>query len=159
MDRGKAAYDYFLNGYNCIQSVLMAYKDFFPEESFPLILKSASPLGGGVSRLREICGAVSGAAMVLGSVFGYSRPEENEKKGELYSRVQEVASRFETENDSYVCHTLLGLEGKSDPIPEERSAHYYTSRPCPGFCMSSASILENYLREEGILDEEGERIR
>lgn len=155
-NRGEEAYSHFLEGYNCTQSILMAYKDFFPEESFSTILSLSSSFGGGMGRLREVCGTVSGAFIVLGSIYGYNTPHDNERKTVLYGVIQEFASLFEKENGSIVCRNLLGLEGKSSPKPEARTAEYYKKRPCPKICFSSASILESFLKEKGILDENGE---
>lgn len=158
MDRGQLAYDNFLKGYNCSQSVIMAYSDFFPEESLETVIKISSSFGGGMGRLREVCGTVSGAFMVLGEVYGYKEAGDGERKKDLYARIQEFAARFEKENGSIVCRTLLGLKGKSDAVPEKRTKEYYLRRPCPGYCRSSASLLQQYLMENGVLDEEGKRI-
>lgn len=158
-DRGEEARTFFLSGYNCSQSVVMAYRDFFPESSFSAILSSSSSFGGGMGRLREVCGTVSGALFVLGTVFGYSNPSDNGKKALLYTKIQEFASLFEEKNGSIICRDLLGLKGKSSPIPEVRSAAYYQKRPCPGICYSSASLLQSFLEKEGILDENGEIVK
>lgn len=100
MNRGEAAYNFFLEGYNCTQSVLMAYKDFFEKDCFSLILDSSSSFGGGMGRLREVCGTVSGAFLILGRVYGYHEAKESEKKAKLYSHIQCFASLFEKENSS-----------------------------------------------------------
>ena len=88
---------------------------------------------------------------------GYDRANDNEKKKNLYIKVQEFARRFEKENSSIVCRELLGLKGRSKPDPEERTKGYYLRRPCPMYASSSASILETFLIEEGILDSNGEK--
>ncbi|MGN1163982.1 MAG: C-GCAxxG-C-C family protein [Candidatus Ornithospirochaeta sp.] len=157
IDRGQKAYENFLSGYNCSQSVVLAYRDFF-DGDIDSILTLVSPFGGGMGRLREVCGTVTGAFFVLGRIYGYSDPMDKDGKASLYSRIQDFASRFEKENSSIVCRDLLGLKGKSSPCPEERSAEYYRNRPCPEICRSSASILQKYLFEQGLLDEVGERI-
>lgn len=156
-NRGEEAYSYFLEGYNCSQSVIMAYKDFFPDESLDMILSLSSSFGGGMGRLREVCGTFSGALFILGRVFGYSQAKDNEKKKILYEKIQEFASLFEKENGSIICRKLLGLEGKSSPLPEERTPNYYKKRPCPKICLSSASILEKFLIDNGVLDKDGEK--
>ena len=94
MDRGQLAYDNFLKGYNCSQSVIMAYSDFFPEESLETVIRISSSFGGGMGRLREVCGTVSGAFMVLGEVYGYNQHGEGERKKELSPRIHEVGGRF-----------------------------------------------------------------
>lgn len=109
-----------------------------------------------MGRLREVCGTVSGAFIVLGSVYGFNVPGDNEKKKILYGKMQEFAALFEKENGSIICRDLLGLKGRSTPNPEERTKEYYEKRPCPKLCLSSASILEEFLINNGVLDEEGE---
>ena len=155
-NRGEEAYSYFLEGYNCSQAVVMAYRDFFPSNALSSILSLSSPFGGGMGRLREVCGTVSGAFIVLGSVYGFNVPGDREKKKILYGKMQEFASLFEKENGSIICRDLLGLKGRSTPNPDERTKEYYKKRPCPKLCLSSASILEEFLIKNGVLDEEGE---
>ena len=155
-NRGEEAYNYFLQGYNCSQAVVMAYRDFFPSYALDTILSLSSPFGGGMGRLREVCGTVSGAFIVLGSVYGFNVPGDSEKKKILYGKMHEFAALFEKENGSIVCRDLLGLKGRSTPNPEERTKEYYEKRPCPKLCFSSASILEEFLINNGVLDEEGE---
>ena len=84
MNRKELAISYFKQGYNCSQSVVLAFKDSIinAEE----LVKISAPFGGGISRMRETCGAVSGMVLVIGSVFGYSAPETGEKKQELYTK-------------------------------------------------------------------------
>ena len=155
-NRGEEAYNYFLQGYNCSQAVVMAYRDFFPPHALDTILSLASPFGGGMGRLREVCGTVSGAFIVLGSIYGFNVPGDSEKKKILYGKMQEFAALFEKENGSIICRDLLGLKGRSNPNPEERTKEYYEKRPCPKLWLSSASILEGFLIKNCILDEEGE---
>ena len=102
-NRGEEAYNYFLQGYNCSQAVVMAYRDFFPSHALDTILSLSSPFGGGMGRLREVCGTVSGAFIVLGSVYGFNVPGDSEKKKILYGKMQEFAALFEKENGSIVC--------------------------------------------------------
>lgn len=155
-NRGEEAYNYFLQGYNCSQAVVMAYRDFFSPHALDTILSLSSPFGGGMGRLREVCGTVSGAFIVLGSIYGFNVPGDSEKKKILYGKMQEFAALFEKENGSIICRDLLGLKGRSNPNPEERTKEYYEKRPCPKLCLSSASILEEFLIKNCILDEEGE---
>ena len=154
--RREQAMQNFQEGYNCAQAVVMAYRDFFPPHALDTILSLASPFGGGMGRLREVCGTVSGAFIVLGSIYGFNVPGDSEKKKILYGKMQEFAALFEKENGSIICRDLLGLKGRSNPNPEERTKEYYEKRPCPKLCLSSASILEEFLIKNCILDEEGE---
>ena len=149
--RGQRAKDLFLEGYNCAQATVLAYEDFF-EESPETLAQLVSAFGGGMGRLREVCGAVSGMFFVLSKVYGYADPKDTEGKMELYARVQELAARFKERNGSIVCRELLGLQEKvSVPVPEERTPEYYKKRPCPDIVADAADVLEEYLREQDIL--------
>ena len=145
--RSQQAKEYFLQGYNCAQSVMLAFCDLLsmsPQQAAAL----SSSMGGGVARLRDVCGAVSAVALVLGGLYGYSGPETGSVKKEHYQRVRQVIERFQQENGHYVCRVLLGEEGQdSSPAPSARTATYYAKRPCGDYVESAARILEEYLIE------------
>ncbi len=142
---------YFLDGYNCAQSVLMAFCDDLNLDPKTAALIS-SPFGGGMGRLREVCGAVSGMFMAAGLFCGYDSHEDDTAKKELYALVQELAQRFQERNGSIVCRELLGLDHKKDvPNPSARTEEYYKKRPCADLVADAAEILENILAERGIL--------
>ncbi len=148
MTRKEMAMQNFYDGYNCTQAVVLAFSDLFPFDQDSLLCM-VSPLGGGMGRLREVCGSVSGMFLVLGMLYGYSDPKARGEKAELYSRVQELAARFEEKNHSIVCRELLGLsEKRQQPVPEERTQEYYKKRPCPELIGMAAEILDQYLSEQ-----------
>lgn len=138
----------FYQGFNCSQCLLLTFSDFTNIDD-ELAAMISSPFGGGMGRLREVCGAVSGMFMVLGILEGYSKVEENHKKAELYEKVQNLATTFKDNNGSIICRDLLGLkdlkDGKDSPIPEARTKEYYESRPCPKKIANGAYILADYL--------------
>ena len=137
----------FMKGYNCSQSVVLAFADMLPVNESDL-LKMASSFGGGMGRLREVCGSVSGMFIVIGLLYGYDGPETGPVKAEHYKRVQELAHRFEEKHGSIVCRELLGLNVKREaPIPEARTKEYYKKRPCPEIIGDAAEILEEYIKE------------
>lgn len=144
---GEKAKQLFMEGYNCSQAVLGA----FCEEckiDFETAMKLASSFGGGMGRLREVCGAVSGMFMVAGILYGYDDPKGQTEKTEHYARIQELAKEFQKENGSIVCRELLGLtEKKSEPTPEKRSEEYYQKRPCPEMVTMAAEIMEQYMEK------------
>lgn len=149
-NRSQRAKEYFLSGYNCAQSVVLAFADKTGLDK-DILLKIASPFGGGMGRLREVCGCVSGMNIILGIVCGYNTNNDKDKKKQLYQRVQELAKQFEKENGSIVCRELLNLKQKSDiPVPQERTNEYYKKRPCPELVESAAEILENFLNENNL---------
>ena len=146
--RGKQARENFNSGYNCSQSVLLAYEDYLKEKGLDpqTVLRMASPLGGGISRLREVCGAVSALCLLIGLTEGYDTPDDEKKKA-LYSKVQKLVMEFQECRGSIICRELLGLEQKHDqPTPSKRTKEYYAERPCADLCATAAMIFEkNYL--------------
>lgn len=139
------AKEYFLSGYNCAQSVFMAFceETGLDEET---AAKLASSFGGGMGRLREVCGAVSGMFMAAGLIKGYSDPGDQEGKTAQYELVQSLAKEFEAKNGSIICRELLGLEQKKDaPTPSERTEEYYQRRPCAELVADAAELLERRL--------------
>lgn len=143
--RGRAAKRYFEEGYNCAQAVVLVYADQTGLDEDTL-LRLASSFGGGMGRLREVCGAVSGMFIVAGLLKGYSSPVNARAKKEHYALVQRLAGEFETRNGSIVCRELLGLEErKSPPDPERRTEAYYKKRPCAELVECAAEILEREL--------------
>ncbi|MBO6258138.1 MAG: C_GCAxxG_C_C family protein [Succinivibrio sp.] len=140
----------FLCGYNCPQSVLLSYADFLEIKGLDVstVLKMASPFGGGISRLREVCGAVSALCMLIGLTRGYDTPDD-EMKTALYTKIQELAGQFGSMNGSIICRVLLGLDHHQDePVPEKRTAQYYENRPCANLCAAAAALFEPYYEEE-----------
>lgn len=145
ISRGELAEEYFLEGYNCAQSVALAFADVVDLDKDTL-LRAIAPFGGGMGRLREVCGAMSAVFAILGLLEGYSTPETGAPKLQLYAKVQELAAAFERENGTLICRDLMGLTEKHDsPEPEPRTAEYYERRPCPGLVASAANILQQYL--------------
>lgn len=145
--RVKRARELFSSGYNCSQSVFMAYADLFEIEPRMAATLSA-PLGGGMGRLREVCGAVSGMALLAGQLIPVYDPSDRQAKAENYALVQHFAERFREENGAIVCRELLGLSlQKEDPTPAERTAEYYRKRPCVEYVATAARIVGEWLLE------------
>lgn len=145
---GSIAEGLFKEGYNCAQAVLIAFGDLTGLEQ-DTAAKLASSFGGGFGRMREICGAVSGAGMVLGIVRGNADPTDNEAKKTHYALIQEFARRFKEQNGSVICRELLS--GVPDTTtggePEPRTQEYYRKRPCPALVRQAAEILDAMLSE------------
>ena len=143
MDRGTYAAELFLKGYNCAQSVAVAFCDktgMTPEQA----AKTASAFGGGMGRMREVCGAVSGMLMVLSILYGYDTPGDDVSKKALYTQVQELAGKFRQEVGSIVCREIL-KNPPSDPNPTPRTAEYYKQRPCARMVLTAARILDEFI--------------
>ena len=146
LSRARSARAYFMQGYNCAQSVSLAFADLTGLDRDSLA-KLASSFGGGFGRLREICGAVSGMGIVAGLLYGYAAPETGAPKSEHYKRIQELAGRFEAKNGTIICRTLLGRDIAQSPTPEPRTPEYYGKRPCADLVACAAEILERYILE------------
>lgn len=144
-DHADIARSLFLQGYNCAQSVFCAFSDVTGLDR-DYAARLASSFGGGLGRLRQVCGTVSAAAMVLGMVRGYADPNDFEAKKAHYHLVQEFARRFEAQNGSIVCRELLrGVDVAPGRDPERRTVYYYKKRPCPNLAWQAARILDEML--------------
>ena len=142
MKHSEYAAELFVKGYNCAQAVAVAFSDVTGLDE-KLSAKMASSFGGGMGRMREVCGAVSGMLMVAGLLYGYDEPLEGGPM-EHYSRVQELAGKFREEIGSIVCRDIL-KNPPSDPKPTPRTAAFYKERPCTRMVMLAAEILDAYI--------------
>ena len=145
MDHGIKAAELFLQGYNCAQAVAVAFSDLTGLEE-TASARMVSGFGGGMGRLREVCGAVSGMCFVVSLLYGYSRPEDNKGKRELYALVQTLAEEFRAQTGSVVCRELLD-NPPSDPNPSPRTAEYYKQRPCARMVLLAGEILDRYIAD------------
>ena len=145
MDHGTYAGELFLQGYNCAQAVAVAFCDVTGLEK-DFAAKMASSFGGGMGRMREVCGAVSGMLMVAGLLYGYETPGDDVSKKEHYTRVQYLAGQFREQVGSIVCREIL-KNPASDPNPTPRTAEFYKTRPCAWMVILAARILDAYIRE------------
>jgi C_GCAxxG_C_C family probable redox protein len=141
------AKELFEQGYNCSQSVFAAFCD---ETGLDLetALKISSSFGGGMGRLREVCGAVTAMFMIAGIKYGYTSPENDELKAEHYKLIQMLAAKFREHNGSYICRDLLGLDGADNPMPERRSEKYYQTRPCSSIVEYAAELMDELIKEK-----------
>ena len=140
----------FFKGYNCAQSVFCAFTDVTGYD-IDTSARMASSFGAGLGRLRETCGVVSAAALVLGIVKGYDDPADYQAKKNHYALVREYSDRFRAENASINCRellTLAGLNPESGGEPEQRSEEFYRKRPCPQLVYNAALILDEMIQKD-----------
>ncbi len=148
--RREKAMRLFQEGYNCSQAVFLAFEDLHHMDRDTAAALSSS-FGGGMGRLREVCGTVSGMFLAAGILYGQVEPGNTAEKKEHYARIQELAKAFEEKHGSIVCRELLGLKVKRDePTPSERTKEFYQKRPCKELAGDAAEILENYIREHPV---------
>ncbi|WP_407426808.1 C-GCAxxG-C-C family protein [Treponema sp.] len=148
----------FKSGMNCTQSVVSVFAEQFGF-SKEMLGSFVQPFGGGMCRMREVCGTVSGMLFCLG-MLNAQKSEKGEKingfggeksqKDETYAAGQRLAEEFRKINGSIVCRELLGLEPKQCDIAvsEARTEEYYKKRPCAELCGIAAEIFQRYLDGE-----------
>ena len=150
MSRGDKAYELFLSGYNCTQAVVGAFADVIGVD-FDTAVRIGSGFGGGMGRLREVCGAFSGCTMMAGFISPADVPADMAARKANYAIVQEFAEKFRNANGgSIVCRELLGLDKTSkaeSPAPSQRTDEYYRKRPCVQIIGEAARIIAGKLAE------------
>ena len=146
MNRVEKSEELFLKGYNCSQAVIGAFCDKI-DLSFDDAMKISLGFGGGMGRMREVCGACSGAFMVIGMLYGKSAPTTTEERKELYARIRAIAEEFRIDNGSIICNDLLGGNAEVGGTPSERTKEYYKKRPCVECVKSAVRILEEYIEK------------
>lgn len=145
MNHATKAADLFMEGYNCAQAVAVAFSDLTGLDE-KCVAKLTSAFGGGMGRLREVCGAVSGMFFVLGQLYGYDTPDDDPAKKQLYSQVQELAGKFREINGSIVCREIL-KNPPTDPNPAPRTAEFYAVRPCVRMVMVAAELMDEFIAQ------------
>ena len=150
MNHADKALELFHEGYNCAQAVALAFCGLtkLPEKT---AARMASSFGGGIGRMRSVCGAVTGMYMVLGLLYGYDDPADNAGKKALYQDIQTLAEMFRGEHGSIICRELLN-NPPSDPNPTLRSPEFYKMRPCDRMVFTAAELMENYIAEHPLED-------
>ena len=156
--RAEAARQNFLLGYGCAQAVLLAYADLTGIDEKTLA-RLGSSFGGGMGRLREVCGAVSGAFAVLGFLCGYDDPTDKEGKSRHYADIRELARRITEKSGcgSIVCREILAsrsIPNEAGGEAEARTPEYYHKRPCSELVYVAAEALGEMLTEKGKIENE-----
>ncbi len=146
-DKAAKALELFNAGANCSQSVLMAFADECGMDE-RAACRLASGFGGGVGRMRQVCGAVSAMVIVANIKYGPDAFGDKSLKDAQYAIVQELAAKFKAEAGSIVCAELLGGGNASTaPVSNERTADFYRKRPCARLVALAAGIMEDYLEK------------
>ena len=143
------AVDIFMQGFGCCQSVVAAFADIYGLDD-NLAKRIAAGFGGGVGRMRMMCGAVSGIVALTGLDCGQTDGNDRDGKSACYKTVQELLARSKAQNGSIICAEILGLNGKqkaeSSYVASPRTAEYYKKRPCAAKVESAARIFAEYLQ-------------
>lgn len=143
------AYDGFLDGHGCAQSVLQAFAEETGLDT-ALLYKLGSGLGGGLARQREVCGTVTALTLLVG-LFSSDGSGSKTDKDAVYARVRALCDKFREKNGSIVCRELLaGVKVPLGVTSEERTREYYKKRPCPQYCADAAGIVAQWIYDEGL---------
>lgn len=143
--RVEQAVSTFEEGYTCAQSVFATYADLFGMDR-EMALRLSSPMGGGIGRMREVCGVVSAMALLAGLKEGNTDPANEEGKEKIYLLTRQMAGKFKEEHGTIICRELLGIDGMEESArPSERTEEYYSTRPCSRLVATAARIIEEIL--------------
>lgn len=150
MSHSQRAKELFLQGYNCAQAVFIAFSDLTGYDVDDAARISSS-FGGGMGRLREVCGAVSGAFMVAGCLYGYADETDKDAKTAHYALIQDIAARFIEKNGTIICRDLIGAEANDkSAVPTDRTSDFYKRRPCVELVEIAAEIMDEIIKEKGL---------
>ena len=145
------AVDNFMAGYGCAQSVVTAFADLYDLDE-TMAKRIAAGFGGGVGRMRMMCGAVSAIVMLVGLDCGQTEGNDREGKSACYKVVQELLAKSKAQNGSLICAEILGIKGHEKALcsyeASPRTAEYYKTRPCAAKVESAARIFAEYLEEK-----------
>ena len=146
-DHSEKAVRLFAEGLNCAQAIFTAFADVTGMDE-ELAKRLSSSFGGGMGRMREVCGTCSGMFMVAGILYGQGTESDDKLKAAHYKRIQYLAEEFRKEHDTIICRELLkGLAVTNTPVPEKRTETYYKVRPCAKFVRTATEILDKYIEE------------
>ena len=145
------AVENFMAGYGCCQSVVAAFADLYGLDEV-MAKRIAAGFGGGVGRMRMMCGAVSAIVMLVGLDCGQTEGSDREGKSACYKVVQELLAKSKEQNGSLICAEILGIQGHEKAansyVASPRTAEYYKKRPCAAKVESAARIFAEYLKNK-----------
>ncbi len=147
MSRVEDAVQCFNNGFNCSQAVFAAHSDQLGLDK-ETALKISSPFGGGIGRMAETCGAVTGAYMLIGLKHGKYLAEDNEGKEKSYSMVREFNERFKELHGTICCRDLLKYDMSDPEELKYIKEHGLWNTLCPEFIRDASLIIEDLLNLE-----------
>ena len=150
-DRIQKSVELFMQGYGCCQSVVCAFSDLYGLDE-EMAFRVAAGFGGGVGRMRMMCGTVSALVILAGLERGQTQGEDREGKMACYQLVRQLLETFKQRNGSIICAELLQMQGvkaeTNTAQPDERNAEYYRIRPCARKVESAARVFAEYLESQ-----------
>ncbi len=156
--RIQRAVELFMQGYGCCQSVVCAFADRYGLDE-EMALRISAGFGGGVGRMRMMCGTCSALVILAGLEKGQTRGDDREGKAACYQLVRQLLETFRQRNGSIICAELLQMNGvkaeTNTSQPDERNAEYYRVRPCARKVESAARVFAEYLDSRQASEGEG----
>ena len=141
MNRIEQAVACFKEGFSCSQAVLSTYGPTLGLDR-KTALRVSGAFGGGMGRMGQTCGAVTGAFMVIGLKYGKTRAEDNQTRDKAYSLVREFVDRFKSRNGSIVCKELLGCDMSTPEGRKLSEEKKLVASVCPKFVQDACEIIE-----------------
>ncbi len=158
LSRSEKARQFFKEGYNCSQSTVLAFEDLLPLPRKQLLML-ASGFGGGMAGMHEVCGALTGAFIVIGLLYGFDSPKPGLAKTELYEHLRSVADEFRAVHGSIICRDLntLRMEKNPDGTPK----HNLRCADLISFVVEDleAQIFTSYIVHEVKVVNEAEKLK
>lgn len=148
-ERVNQAVENFETGFNCAQSVFLAYSDVF-ELDLDMAKKMSVSFGGGMGRMREVCGTVSAMAMLAGFKYPVIDPSDQEARTRNYAMVQKMCDLFKENHETIICRQLLPAAeaASTTPAPSVRTQRFYAERACSRYVADAARIAGRMLKGE-----------
>ncbi len=147
MNRAEQAAEYMRGGLNCAQSVVKAFSAELGAEE-DAVVRMASSFGGGMARNGYVCGAVSGAAIVLGARYGFSDPAESGARAKIAAKVNALIAQFQKANGAVLCRELLSIDPKNPEDWKRVGEAGVFANQCPLYVQSAAQLVEEILKEQ-----------
>lgn len=150
MDYASQAEQLFKDGYNCAQAVLAPLGDLTGLDH-DTATRLAAPFGGGIAKLRQTCGAVTGMCMAIGLIYARDDTADPEMRAQTYAITRELVQRFKKQQGSLMCSDLLGLGPDGEPLLDTRTEIYYQNKPCREIVSDAVRLLTDRLEYDGKL--------
>jgi C_GCAxxG_C_C family probable redox protein len=146
MDKINEAVECFNNGFSCSQAIFSTFCEEYGLDK-TTALKIATSFGGGMGHTGETCGAVTGAFMLFGLIYGRYRADDKDSKEKTYSLVQEFTDRFKKINGSVKCTELIGYDLSTEEGLRNANTDNLTNAKCNKYVKDSAEIVQELLEQ------------
>lgn len=140
MSKIKKATEFFSQGFNCAQSVFATFSEKYGL-SEELALKIGCGFGGGM-RNGELCGAVTGAVMVISLRYGHTSPTDTDNKILCQNKTKEFTDAYKSKNKSIVCRDLLGYDISTPEGMQKATDKNLFKTTCVDMICNAVELLE-----------------